>query len=509
MATRGRPLIVTLGLALLSLQACGGITDAFSQGEPIASVDNEAFSVSAAAEILAPFDGFENSVESVRSLADLWIDYTVLADAMNADSTLGQVDLTPVRELQARQQQVLEVRDSLVQVDTALTEEEVRRRWEVDDSDTEIHARHILIVPPVGATLEQRDSVRAFTRELRSRIEGGESFEQIAVTYSVDISAEDGGDLGFFGHGQTVPAFEEAAFALQPGELSDVVETQFGFHIIRVDERRRPPFEDVRDQYRTQIQQEMRSEAESGYITQLDDSLNIRVTAAGLTTLSALIANPWQPLSGASARSPMVEWDGGAVTAGDVRDYLVSQPREVSVQLRTSDSDAREDLLLNFARQDVLVAEADRLGIEAPLGEWELTESLVRRQASSNAHTLGIFSIEPAPDEDRRTAAQRAVRQALSGNLSGDIALVALGAAIGPVRASHRIRMYPEAFQAVVDRVAEIRSEPGFEPFQREQPGAVQPAPNEAAGDSSAAGTPGTTPDDSAAADPGASTPTN
>ena len=75
-------------------------------------------------------------------------------------------------------------------------------------------------------------------QELVERLRAGEDFEELAREYSTDDSnAEEGGHLGWFPRGRMVAPFEEAAFALQPGEFSDVVETTFGYHIIQVTER--------------------------------------------------------------------------------------------------------------------------------------------------------------------------------------------------------------------------------------------------------------------------------
>ena len=78
-----------------------------------------------------------------------------------------------------------------------------------------------------------RAEARLLTEELVERIQDGESFSDIAQTYSSCPSSMEGGDLGRFGRGQMHSKFEEAAYALEVGEMSGVVETPFGFHIIK------------------------------------------------------------------------------------------------------------------------------------------------------------------------------------------------------------------------------------------------------------------------------------
>jgi peptidyl-prolyl cis-trans isomerase D len=102
-----------------------------------------------------------------------------------------------------------------------------------------VRARHLLLRVPPGASDEQVAAVRTRAEAALARIQGGEDFAAVASELSEDPGSKaQGGDLGFFARGQMVPAFEEVAFALEPGKTSEIVKTDFGFHVIRVEERK-------------------------------------------------------------------------------------------------------------------------------------------------------------------------------------------------------------------------------------------------------------------------------
>ncbi len=102
----------------------------------------------------------------------------------------------------------------------------------------QIHARHILIKVPEDATPEQDAQAKQRAEAARQRAVSGEDFAALAKELSEDLSAEDGGDLGFFSKDQMVEPFASAAFALEPGDISPIVKTRFGYHVIKVEERR-------------------------------------------------------------------------------------------------------------------------------------------------------------------------------------------------------------------------------------------------------------------------------
>jgi peptidyl-prolyl cis-trans isomerase D len=97
-----------------------------------------------------------------------------------------------------------------------------------------VEIAHWKLAPTREDTLETRDRMRFIQEE----VEAGQDFAELATVYSEDPSAEQGGDLGFFGHGAMVPEFEEVAFSLEDGQVGGPVETRFGLHLIKVEEHR-------------------------------------------------------------------------------------------------------------------------------------------------------------------------------------------------------------------------------------------------------------------------------
>src|ERR1700736_3757385 len=129
----------------------------------------------------------------------------------------------------------------------------------------EVHARHILV--------ESEDEAKAVADELKK----GADFAELAKKKSKDPGASDGGDLGFFTKDQMVPEFSNVAFALEPGKISDPVKSQFGWHIIKVEEKRSrtaPEFEQVKGQIETYVTRK----AQADYVAKLRETAKVERT---------------------------------------------------------------------------------------------------------------------------------------------------------------------------------------------------------------------------------------
>jgi len=176
-----------------------------------------------------------------ESLVNYLIDMKIVAKAAD-DRKLGDSDDFK-RHLDFARQRLL--MDTLLNADgkAALTDEAEHKVY--DDAvkqvaaEPEVHARHILV--------ETEEEAKQVEEELKK----GADFAELAKKKSKDPGASDGGDLGFFTKDQMVPEFSAAAFSLEPGKISDPVKSQFGWHIIKVEEKRNrkpPDFEQVKPQ---------------------------------------------------------------------------------------------------------------------------------------------------------------------------------------------------------------------------------------------------------------------
>lgn len=135
-----------------------------------------------------------------------------------------------------------------------VTDADLKKKYdEGKDQYEQVKARHILIAFKGSPAAQEgkpeltEEQAKAKAEEIRKKIEGGASFDELAKAESDDVgSGARGGDLGAFGRGQMVPEFEKAAFEAKSGDLTQVVRTQFGYHIIKVDEHEMTPFEQVK-----------------------------------------------------------------------------------------------------------------------------------------------------------------------------------------------------------------------------------------------------------------------
>jgi peptidyl-prolyl cis-trans isomerase C len=125
---------------------------------------------------------------------------------------------------------------------TSVPEEEIKSYYDAHPDmfkrPEQVQASHILIKAGPEATESEKEAALNKIKEVQEKQKKGEDFAELAKAHSECPSNAKGGDLGYFGRGQMVPPFEEAAFGMKPGEVSDIVTTQFGYHLIKVTDKK-------------------------------------------------------------------------------------------------------------------------------------------------------------------------------------------------------------------------------------------------------------------------------
>lgn len=167
-----------------------------------------------------------------------------------------------------------------------VTDEEAKKFYDENKDkfhrEEAVRASHILVGADQNATPADKKKAKEKAEALLKQLKGGADFAELAKKESSCPSSAQGGDLGFFGKGQMVPEFEKAAFGLKPGEVSDVVETQFGYHIIKLSEKKDAetvPFEEAKERIVQFLTQQKVQQGVSDYVEELRKKGKVEVLA--------------------------------------------------------------------------------------------------------------------------------------------------------------------------------------------------------------------------------------
>lgn len=381
---------------------------------------------------------------------------------LTADDLASPIEVEPA-ELQAyydeHQQQYRrpeQVRVECVVLDQAeiaeqieVDEQALREAYAERQDNAERRVSHIMVAFGDERT---RAEAKARLQEVQERLAAGESFAALAAEFSDDATtADEGGDLGVISRGFFGEAFEEAAFSLDPGEVSDIVETDNGLHLLKVTELDLPSFEEMRDSLRDEV---ALAQAEDEFNTRAQCLIDESFAADGLAGIAedlglTLQQSDWISREGGSG----VLSEPGVMEAAFAPQVLEegynSEVIELGAQrrlvLRVTDHRPETTLPLDEVRQQVReaviaektrealrqraaeMAQALRSGEELGL-EWQLADSLSRQQGSDVPEPIVREAFRlPKPQEEevvygRATTDQGIALIALTEVARGDVA---------------------------------------------------------------------------------------
>src|ERR671935_431661 len=261
---------VAFAAVLSTFAACDGFREAMTAHvDVVAKAGSQELSVDRLAQLLGQIK-VPVTPDIAKAVTDLWVNYQLIGqaaahgDSLNDPKVIDQA-LWPLIAQQRAQKWHEQVAKNFPGIDTTGAEEKYSR-------GEMLAARHILLQVPENASSAVRDSVRKRAEAIRAQATSA-NFAELARKYSQDPgSAQRGGDLGVFPKGMMVKEFQDALTALKPGEISPVVQTQFGYHIIR-----RSTYAEAKDEFSRAINQGKVQAADSAYLAKLESSGDVKL----------------------------------------------------------------------------------------------------------------------------------------------------------------------------------------------------------------------------------------
>jgi hypothetical protein len=276
--------LIAVVAAGLTLAACEGFKEALTAHVDVAArAEDQELSVERLAEMIGNTD-FPISTEFARTVSGLWVDYQLLGDAAAAgDSLKDTTRLDKVLWPMIAEARVNAFHDKMLAEGPKYDSTANEARYGQGEV---LAARHILFRTTPDMSPAQKDSVRRRAEATRARVTGA-NFAQLAGQKNDDPTAkQQGGNLGLFPRGTMVKEFEQALLGLQPGQISPLVETQFGYHIIR-----RAPFSEVRGEIGTAMQRRATQVADSTFVANLEAGAEVELKNDAAAVARAVVAD--------------------------------------------------------------------------------------------------------------------------------------------------------------------------------------------------------------------------
>ncbi len=456
--------------APMLVAGCGSFSKAMSaHTNVVARAAGKELRVDEAATLLAANPQIPADPQVVRLLAEMWVDYTLLATAAAEDTTLAVIDLDKLIEPEREQRVIQRLLQQAIRPDTTFTDAELAAAWSREGPGSEVRARHILLRVPAEATPAQRDSVKKLAEALRARAQGGEDFGRLATQYSEDPGSKaNGGDLGFFGRGRMVPAFDEAAFALAAGQLSPVVETPFGYHVIRVEERREQALGANREQFRGYMAGKAMQDAQTRFVDSLSNAAKVRVEPGATKVAKELAQQSNLSLRGRAAERTIVAYNGGEVTAGELANVIRTVPAQNRGGIADAPDEQIEATLKQLATRELLLAEAKRRNLTMSQASSDSLRSQARQAIREVVRLSGFGGRRIPKGAAGNEAIQAEVRALIQGVITGQRQAPPLGPLGIALQDAYGADVNDGAFTKVIEKMKAIRAT---------QPAATPPVP--------------------------------
>jgi hypothetical protein len=355
--------LIGIAAAGLTLTACQGLKEALTAHvDVVARAGSQELSVERLGNLLGNAKiPVPVNRETATILADIWSGYQQLAYAAAHNDTLTDkkaIDkaLAPMMNMQKLQRFM----------------DSVHKTFSTDSGGEAAYnqaaggllaARHILIGfknPQVPATQAEKDSLKKKAAALRPQVTPA-NFADMAKKHSTEpAAAQSGGSLGVFPRAAMIPQFSEAVSALKPGEISQPVETQYGYHIIY-----RLPYSEVKNEFAAAYSQVSGRVADSVYMAKLSTEANVQVKDNAVSTIKNVAKDPAKHRDD---KGTLATYKGGEMTVADFLGWLETFPPQNRIldRIPQAPDSVLKPFVKQLAQQQVLLGRAETAKVQIP-----------------------------------------------------------------------------------------------------------------------------------------------
>lgn len=468
--------LALVAVILTAATACGALKDAMtSHVGVVARAGGQELTVSQLSTMLAN-SNVPLRADVARSLAQLWVNYQLLGHAAAANDTLGTVEAADQGMWSAINQMRLEV---LYERSAALPPMDSTTFRAAYEAGELLGAAHILLTKqPEGLGTAANDSIKREAERIAQTVTSA-TFARVARQRSEDPgSRERGGDYGVFPPGTMVPEFEAAVLGVQPGGITGVVETQFGYHIIR-----RSTWNEVKNAFPEQYIGMMQQRAESTFFASADEGANIRVKPDAPRVLKAVAEDLDAYRKDRTVVATSRRFD---MTAGRMAMWMAAFPSQAQIreQIVQSEDSVIPTFVVSIMRNELLLLRADSLGIVPDSTMVSQARGEFWRAVTRSMSALGVSPSQLADTTDSRDAreamAATRVNAYLESLLANRVEYVNVPEQIVLVlRDRYESRVVPEGITRALAEATKLRAAADSAAAASETPSAVpMPAPN-------------------------------
>jgi hypothetical protein len=393
-----------LGITAVSvaLAGCGNLGDRLSARSDVAAqAGSHTLSSERVATILAESGGGP-TIQAAEFVSNIWLDYSVFAEAvatgrLPADSAAIARVMWP----EIAQTRVRLWHDSVMKTLAVVPPGAVDSVYRAGDVRL---FQHIITIP-TGPTAADTQAAQRAIRQALARVKGGADFGAVAAEVSADGSKQDMGYLGVGPRGQFVPEFEEAAWQLAPGQVSDVVPSQFGWHIIR-----RPTLEESRVRFEQHVRQALAQKADSAYFEGLAARHGLKVSTGAPAAMRAAVVDP---AGHRRSGKTLVELAGDDLTVADFVKWISPFPLNTLMQIKNANDTLLLQYAKNLAHTTLVLRQADSAGFHLTPAQWQFVELKYSNSVDGVRRDLGLEvpefsdSSNLSPDQRSKLAAEK------------------------------------------------------------------------------------------------------